>query len=181
MAYLLKTEPGVYSFADLQRERETVWDGVTNPAAVKHLREVRGVAVAPARDRDTRELDARCGGAECHVIRVVRRQPRVAQLAGDTQAPEDFHAARRDVVAFHARQLAAGTLFGNDGVDAAPGEVDGERGADRPAANYQHRRAKLPHQARQTTFTRACWPARTAEAARFNAAGRSDGCSTRSP
>ena len=40
MAYLLKTEPGVYSFADLQRERETIWDGVTNPAAVKHLREM---------------------------------------------------------------------------------------------------------------------------------------------
>ena len=41
MAYLLKTEPGVYSFADLQRERETIWDGVTNPAAVKHLREMK--------------------------------------------------------------------------------------------------------------------------------------------
>ena len=39
--YLLKTEPTVYSFADLQREKETVWDGVTNPAAVKHLREMK--------------------------------------------------------------------------------------------------------------------------------------------
>lgn len=38
MAYLLKTEPGVYSFANLQRDGETVWDGVTNPAAVKFLR-----------------------------------------------------------------------------------------------------------------------------------------------
>jgi len=38
MAYLLKTEPSVYSFADLQREGETIWDGVTNPAAVKFLR-----------------------------------------------------------------------------------------------------------------------------------------------
>jgi predicted RNA-binding protein with PUA-like domain len=37
-AYLLKTEPGVYSFADLQREGETVWDGVANPAALKFLR-----------------------------------------------------------------------------------------------------------------------------------------------
>ena len=37
-AYLLKTEPGVYSFADLQREGETVWDGVTNPVALKFLR-----------------------------------------------------------------------------------------------------------------------------------------------
>ena len=40
MHYLLKTEPGVYSFADLQRDQTTVWDGVTNPAAVKHLREM---------------------------------------------------------------------------------------------------------------------------------------------
>lgn len=41
MDYLLKTEPEVYSFTDLKRERETVWDGVTNPAAVKHLREMK--------------------------------------------------------------------------------------------------------------------------------------------
>jgi predicted RNA-binding protein with PUA-like domain len=40
MYYLLKTEPTVYSFADLQREKSTVWDGVTNPVAVKHLREM---------------------------------------------------------------------------------------------------------------------------------------------
>jgi predicted RNA-binding protein with PUA-like domain len=39
--YLLKTEPTVYSFADLQREKQTIWDGVTNPAAVKHLREMQ--------------------------------------------------------------------------------------------------------------------------------------------
>ena len=38
MSYLLKTEPTVYSFADLQREQTTVWDGVTNPVAVKNLR-----------------------------------------------------------------------------------------------------------------------------------------------
>lgn len=38
MYYLLKTEPTVYSFADLLRDKVTVWDGVTNPAAVKHLR-----------------------------------------------------------------------------------------------------------------------------------------------
>lgn len=38
MSYLLKTEPTVYSFADLQREQTTIWDGVTNPAAVKYLR-----------------------------------------------------------------------------------------------------------------------------------------------
>jgi predicted RNA-binding protein with PUA-like domain len=39
--YLLKTEPSVYSFAALQREKQTIWDGVTNPTAVKHLREMK--------------------------------------------------------------------------------------------------------------------------------------------
>ena len=41
MDYLLKTEPSVYSFSDLQRDKNTVWDGVTNPVAVKHLREMK--------------------------------------------------------------------------------------------------------------------------------------------
>lgn len=40
-SYLLKTEPSVYSFADLERDGETIWDGVTNPAAVKFLREMK--------------------------------------------------------------------------------------------------------------------------------------------
>src|SRR5262252_2337008 len=38
MYYLLKTEPTVYGFADLQKEQSTIWDGVTNPVAVKNLR-----------------------------------------------------------------------------------------------------------------------------------------------
>src|SRR5271155_2166902 len=38
MPYLLKTEPTIYSFENLQREGTTIWDGVTNPAAVKNLR-----------------------------------------------------------------------------------------------------------------------------------------------
>ena len=38
MNYLLKTEPSEYSFADLQREQTTIWDGVSNPVALKHLR-----------------------------------------------------------------------------------------------------------------------------------------------
>lgn len=40
MNYLLKTEPSAYSISDLKRDGETVWDGVTNPAAVKNLREM---------------------------------------------------------------------------------------------------------------------------------------------
>ncbi|MGA2276172.1 MAG: EVE domain-containing protein [Terracidiphilus sp.] len=39
--FLFKTEPAVYSFDDFLRDRETIWDGVTNPTAVKHLREMK--------------------------------------------------------------------------------------------------------------------------------------------
>ena len=38
--YLLKTEPSEYSFANLMKDKETVWDGVSNPVAVRHLREM---------------------------------------------------------------------------------------------------------------------------------------------
>ena len=41
MDYLLKTEPSEYSFADLQREQTTIWDGVSNPVALKHLRSMQ--------------------------------------------------------------------------------------------------------------------------------------------
>ena len=38
MDYLLKTEPSTYSYADLEREKVTIWDGVSNPVALKYLR-----------------------------------------------------------------------------------------------------------------------------------------------
>jgi predicted RNA-binding protein with PUA-like domain len=41
MDYLLKTEPTTYSFADLERDKITVWDGVANPVALRHLREMK--------------------------------------------------------------------------------------------------------------------------------------------
>jgi predicted RNA-binding protein with PUA-like domain len=39
--YLFKTEPNAYSFDDFLRDKETTWDGVTNPTAVKNLRELK--------------------------------------------------------------------------------------------------------------------------------------------
>lgn len=39
-SFLFKTEPDAYSFDDFLRDKETTWDGVTNPTAVKHLREL---------------------------------------------------------------------------------------------------------------------------------------------
>ncbi len=41
MIYLLKTEPSTYSFSDLEHEGTTIWDGVTNPVAVRNLREMK--------------------------------------------------------------------------------------------------------------------------------------------
>ena len=39
--WLLKTEPGTYSWSDLQRDKKTSWDGITNPTALKHLRSMK--------------------------------------------------------------------------------------------------------------------------------------------
>jgi predicted RNA-binding protein with PUA-like domain len=39
--FLAKTEPGVYSLDDLEKEQRTTWDGVTNPQAVHAIREMR--------------------------------------------------------------------------------------------------------------------------------------------
>lgn len=42
MAYwLLKTEPSVYAFSDLERLGKDMWEGVRNAVAQKHLREIR--------------------------------------------------------------------------------------------------------------------------------------------
>jgi len=39
--WILKTEPSTYSFDDLSRETSAVWDGVRNPVAIKHLRNMQ--------------------------------------------------------------------------------------------------------------------------------------------
>src|SRR5262245_5362338 len=39
--WLFKTEPSAYSFADLTRDRRVVWEGVSSPAALIHLRGVK--------------------------------------------------------------------------------------------------------------------------------------------
>ena len=41
MIWLFKTEPDNYSYADLERDGQTMWDGVTNNLALKYLREVK--------------------------------------------------------------------------------------------------------------------------------------------
>ncbi|MEO8055615.1 MAG: EVE domain-containing protein [Acidobacteriota bacterium] len=39
--WLVKTEPGDYSFEDLRKDEETVWTGVKNPVALKNLRAMK--------------------------------------------------------------------------------------------------------------------------------------------
>jgi predicted RNA-binding protein with PUA-like domain len=41
MPYLLKTEPGKYSFDDLLRDGQTTWDGISNPQALLNLRSMK--------------------------------------------------------------------------------------------------------------------------------------------
>ncbi len=41
MNWLVKTEPSDYSFAQLQKDGRTVWSGVRNPVAQKHLRSMK--------------------------------------------------------------------------------------------------------------------------------------------
>lgn len=39
--WIVKTEPSTYSFDELERTGKTVWDGVRNNLALKHLREMK--------------------------------------------------------------------------------------------------------------------------------------------
>jgi predicted RNA-binding protein with PUA-like domain len=42
MAYwLLKSEPSVYSYADLVKDKKTTWDGISNNLALKYVRQVK--------------------------------------------------------------------------------------------------------------------------------------------
>lgn len=38
--WLLKTEPSVYSYSDLERDQETMWDGVNNNTALQNIRKI---------------------------------------------------------------------------------------------------------------------------------------------
>lgn len=41
MPYLLKSEPDKYSYDDLLRDGETIWDGIKNPQALATLRNMK--------------------------------------------------------------------------------------------------------------------------------------------
>jgi len=73
MHYLLKTEPTVYSFDQLQQDGQTVWDGVTNPGAVKHLREMhKGDKLILYHTGDERRV-----AGSAHVLSVDASNPKI--------------------------------------------------------------------------------------------------------
>jgi len=95
--YLLKTEPSEYSFQDLERDGATVWDGVSNPTAVKNLREM----AAGARLIIYETGDRRSAVGTAVVVSVDRsdpRNPRVKIKAGkalETSVPlEEIKASK---------------------------------------------------------------------------------------
>jgi predicted RNA-binding protein with PUA-like domain len=80
MPYLLKSEPEEYSFTDLERDGETLWDGVTNPVAVRHLREMKAgdklVIYHTGKERQT------VGTATVTSVDTKEKTPRVRIKAG---------------------------------------------------------------------------------------------------
>jgi predicted RNA-binding protein with PUA-like domain len=81
--YLLKTEPSEYSFAALQKDAVTIWDGVKNPTAIRNLREMK------AGDRliiyETADVKSAVGTAEVVSVDAANpSKPEVKVKAGKT-------------------------------------------------------------------------------------------------
>ena len=75
--FLAKTDPETYSIDDLEREKKTVWDGVTNPQAVRAIKEMRP---------GDRVFIYHSGGVSGVVGMALVRQGRLSTMA----APEKF-------------------------------------------------------------------------------------------
>jgi predicted RNA-binding protein with PUA-like domain len=99
--YLLKTEPSEYSFTDLQRDTTTIWDGVSNPTAVKNLREMKPGA---------RLVIYETGGRKCAV-----GTASVASVdASDTRNPQvRIKAGKPLIKQISLEQIKASKLFAN--------------------------------------------------------------------
>jgi len=70
--YLLKTEASAYSFADLERDNATVWDGVHNPVALRNLG-----AMKPGDKLIIYETgDRKCAVGTASVVSVDRSDPK---------------------------------------------------------------------------------------------------------
>lgn len=101
--WLLKTEPSTYSYQDLERERRTTWDGVSNPVALKNLRSMEkgdqvfiyhtggekaivGIArVLKAAYPDPKRNDPKLVVVDLEAVRSVARAVTLAEVKGDKQ------------------------------------------------------------------------------------------------
>jgi predicted RNA-binding protein with PUA-like domain len=109
--WLLKTEPDHYSYADLERDGATIWDGVANNTALMHIRTMRPgdlaliyhtgderQAVGVAEITSAPYADPQAGDPKLVVvdIRPLRRLPRPVTLAAVKADPEfaDFGLVR---------------------------------------------------------------------------------------
>lgn len=99
--WLFKEEPTHYNFAQLQHEGRTVWDGVSNALALKHLRQVRRgdrvffyhtgkekAIVGEMRVLRTAERDSSTGEAqepwiEVEAVRLLPHPVSLARIKGD--------------------------------------------------------------------------------------------------
>ncbi|WP_409574082.1 EVE domain-containing protein [Kouleothrix sp.] len=113
MAYwLLKTEPEAYAYADLERDGATVWDGVSNNAALLHIRAMRpgdqaliyhtgderqavGLAeITSAPYADPRQADPKLAVVDIRPLRRLGRPVTLAQVKADP-AFADFALVRQ--------------------------------------------------------------------------------------
>jgi len=99
--WLVKEEPDHYSFDQLVRDRKTVWAGVRNPLAQKHLRSIRRgdrifyyhtgkekAVVATAKAASDAYLDPNDGSGKLSVVDIVpdtklRRPVTLAEIKAD--------------------------------------------------------------------------------------------------
>jgi len=78
MAYwLLKTEPSTYSFLDLVRDKETRWDGISNPVALRYLR----TAAVGDRALVYHTGDEKAAVGEAEIIKAAYDDPKDPKLA----------------------------------------------------------------------------------------------------
>lgn len=96
--WLLKTEPSVYSFAQLVRDKQTVWDGVANNLALIHIRKMAkgdevliyhtdderacvGIAkVSSAPYADPKEKDPKLAVVDVKPVRALKRAIPLSEL-----------------------------------------------------------------------------------------------------
>jgi predicted RNA-binding protein with PUA-like domain len=99
--WLFKSEPDCYSYADLERDRSTLWDGVTNALARKHLREVQPgdkvwfyhtgdekavvglMEVVSGPQSDPNDADSKAVVVEVKPVRKLKQPVTLARIKGD--------------------------------------------------------------------------------------------------